>query len=179
MNKVVVIGSFDNIHSHHVRFLQEASRLGSLRVLLWSDDAITAHEEMVRLFPPFISHLGHTYARAGRTEDALRIVEELEAQPPSTWNANGLALIHAALGNREESLRWLEFEPAHAWLAWVTTSWYRDFDDYRDDPRFQTLLGGMHLRFGPGDRWPTPLPVAHPELPGARGEASPDSSGIQ
>ena len=141
------------------------------------DEAIAAHEEMVRLFPPFVSHLGHTYARAGRTEDALRIVEELEAQPPSPWNAKGLALTYAALGNREEAFRWLEFEPAHAWVAWMTTSWYRDFDTYRDDPRFQSLLGGMHLQLGPGDRWPTPLPVVHPDLPGARGEGPSGSSG--
>ena len=141
------------------------------------DEAIAAHEEMVKLFPPFISHLGHTYARAGRTDDALRIVREVETQPPSPWNAKGLALTYAALGNREEALRWLEYEPAHAWVAWMTTSWFRDFDTYRDDPRFQALLGRMNLQFGPGDRWPVPLPVVHPDLPGARGEVSPASPG--
>jgi TolB-like protein/tRNA A-37 threonylcarbamoyl transferase component Bud32/Flp pilus assembly protein TadD len=140
------------------------------------DEAIAAHEEMVRLFQPFISHLGHTYARAGRTQDALRIVQELEALPPSPWNAKGLALIHAALGNPEDALRWLGFEPAHAWVAWMTTSWYPDFDTYRDDPRFQTLLRRMHLQLGPGDRWPVPLPIVHPGLPSATGVASPDSS---
>jgi serine/threonine-protein kinase len=139
------------------------------------DEAIAAHEEMVGLFPPLISHLGHTYARAGRPEDALQIARELEAMPPSPWNAKGLALIYAALGNREDALRWLAFEPAHAWVAWMTTSWYHDFDSYRDDPRFQSLLGRMRLRVGPEDRWPTPLPVVHPELPGARGEESPGS----
>jgi tetratricopeptide (TPR) repeat protein len=130
------------------------------------DEAIAAHETMVALFPPFVTHLGHTYARAGRTEDALRIVEELEAQPPSTWNAQGLALIHAALGNEERAMDWLEYEPAHAWLAWITTSWFPDFRGYRDKPRFQALLGRMNLRCDPGDRWPTPLPMGQPDTEG-------------
>jgi cytidyltransferase-like protein len=38
VKKVVVSGSFDDIKSYHVRFLEEASRLGAVHVLLWSDD---------------------------------------------------------------------------------------------------------------------------------------------
>jgi cytidyltransferase-like protein len=34
---VVISGSFDDLRSRHVRFLQEASRLGELHLLLWSD----------------------------------------------------------------------------------------------------------------------------------------------
>ena len=34
---VVVVGSFDDLRSRQVRFLEEASKLGSLHVLLWSD----------------------------------------------------------------------------------------------------------------------------------------------
>jgi cytidyltransferase-like protein len=40
MNKVVVVGSFDDLRSRHVRFLEEASKLGTLHVLLWSDDIV-------------------------------------------------------------------------------------------------------------------------------------------
>jgi cytidyltransferase-like protein len=39
VKNVVVSGSFDDIKSHHVRFLQESARLGPVWVLLWSDDA--------------------------------------------------------------------------------------------------------------------------------------------
>ncbi|HEV2329199.1 MAG TPA: adenylyltransferase/cytidyltransferase family protein [Verrucomicrobiae bacterium] len=38
--QVVVSGAFDDIRSRDFRFLQEASRLGKLCVLLWSDDLI-------------------------------------------------------------------------------------------------------------------------------------------
>lgn len=34
---IVVSGCFDDLRSRHVRFLQEASRLGELHLLLWSD----------------------------------------------------------------------------------------------------------------------------------------------
>jgi cytidyltransferase-like protein len=37
---VFASGAFDNLRSRYVRFLDEASRLGSLTVLLWSDDLV-------------------------------------------------------------------------------------------------------------------------------------------
>jgi cytidyltransferase-like protein len=42
MTPVFVSGGFDDLRSRHVRFLQEASRLGELQVLLWSDEAVEA-----------------------------------------------------------------------------------------------------------------------------------------
>ena len=38
--QVVVAGGFDDIRSHQIRFLEEASRLGPLTVLLWSDESL-------------------------------------------------------------------------------------------------------------------------------------------
>jgi cytidyltransferase-like protein len=40
MGIVAVSGSFDNIRSRDVRFLEEAARLGSVHVYLWSDQAV-------------------------------------------------------------------------------------------------------------------------------------------
>jgi cytidyltransferase-like protein len=40
MTTILATGSFDNLRSRHVRFLEEASRLGDLHVLLWSDDLV-------------------------------------------------------------------------------------------------------------------------------------------
>ncbi len=37
---VAVCGSFDDLRSGHIRFLQEASRLGDLHVQLWSDQVV-------------------------------------------------------------------------------------------------------------------------------------------
>ena len=66
MRNVVVIGSFDNIRSHHIRFLQEASRLGNLHVLLWTDDAIAARTGAA----PKFSEAKRTYF-----PDAVRYVD--------------------------------------------------------------------------------------------------------
>jgi cytidyltransferase-like protein len=48
---VVVSGSFDDFRSRHVRFLHEASRLGELHLLLWSDRVAQALEGKEPRFP--------------------------------------------------------------------------------------------------------------------------------
>ena len=39
MKTVVVTGSFNNIQSRDIRFLEEAATIGPLTILLWSDEA--------------------------------------------------------------------------------------------------------------------------------------------
>ncbi len=41
-HNVVVTGSFDNMRSQHLRFLEEAARLGQVQVLVWDDEAVRA-----------------------------------------------------------------------------------------------------------------------------------------
>ena len=50
MKSVVVTGSFDDLRSRDVRFLEEASKLGDVHVLLWSDEAAQALEGCVPKF---------------------------------------------------------------------------------------------------------------------------------
>jgi cytidyltransferase-like protein len=40
MKHVVVTGPFDDLRSSHLRFLEEASKLGGLTILLWPDSAV-------------------------------------------------------------------------------------------------------------------------------------------
>jgi cytidyltransferase-like protein len=40
VTRVVAAGSFDDLRTCHIRFLEEASRLGHLRVLVWSDATV-------------------------------------------------------------------------------------------------------------------------------------------
>lgn len=51
INRCVVSGSFDDIRSHHVRFLEEAARQGPLTVKLWSDALIRAASGQEPKFP--------------------------------------------------------------------------------------------------------------------------------
>jgi cytidyltransferase-like protein len=51
MNNVIVTGSFDNLRSKHVRFLEEAAKFGTVHVALWSDETIEALEGKPAKFP--------------------------------------------------------------------------------------------------------------------------------
>ena len=51
MKKLVVTGSFDNLGSSHVRFLEEASKLGHVHVLMWSDEAVRSLQGRAPEFP--------------------------------------------------------------------------------------------------------------------------------
>ena len=51
MKTVVVSGSFDDLRPRRMRFLHEASRLGRLHVLLWSDEVARAQEKTKPKFP--------------------------------------------------------------------------------------------------------------------------------
>jgi cytidyltransferase-like protein len=51
MTSVIVSGSFDNLRSRHVRFLEEAAKLGELHVLLWSDEVARRLEGAAPKFP--------------------------------------------------------------------------------------------------------------------------------
>ncbi len=50
-NTVLVSGSFDDLRSRHVRFLDEASKLGNVHVLLWSDDWVQRSSGKPPKFP--------------------------------------------------------------------------------------------------------------------------------
>ena len=51
MKNVVVSGAFDCLRSRDVRFLQEASKLGQVHLLLWSDDLVREVEGRTPAFP--------------------------------------------------------------------------------------------------------------------------------
>jgi TolB-like protein len=140
-------------------------------VLAWAakdagllDEALAAAERVVALIPEMELFLAEFYAWVGRREEALRIVERFEALPPNAGLAGALAAAHAALGNKDEALRWLDYEPHHAWAAAVP--WDPSFQPYHDDPRFQAFLRRMNMELVLGQRAPRPLPVEARPLAG-------------
>jgi len=74
--RVVVSGSFDNLRTPHVRFLHEASRLGPVHLLLWSDEVVRAVEGKEPKFPQAerLYFLG-----AVRYVDRVTLVERLDS----------------------------------------------------------------------------------------------------
>lgn len=74
MESIVVTGSFDDVRSQHVRFLEEAAGLGEVVVLLWSDKAI----ESIQGRPPKFPEAERRYLL-----EAVRYVDRVElVQPP-------------------------------------------------------------------------------------------------
>ena len=51
MNRVVVAGSYDDLKSRHMRFLQVAAKLGHVHVLLWTDEVMQAFDGKPPKFP--------------------------------------------------------------------------------------------------------------------------------
>jgi glycerol-3-phosphate cytidylyltransferase-like family protein len=50
-HNVVVAGSFADVRSKQIRFLEEAARLGQVQVLLWDDEAVRAATGQPPRFP--------------------------------------------------------------------------------------------------------------------------------
>ena len=100
-------------------------------------EAIEAHEKAAALDPSWKYVLGQSYALAGRKDEALKIVAELE-KAPNSFNAWALATLYSALGDRDKAFKWLAYEPAHAWIPWVRID--PQFFPLRVDPRFKKFL---------------------------------------
>jgi len=108
-------------------------------------EAITAFEAGARIGSPSDkAHLAYGYAMAGRREDAMAILVNLESpghHPP----AFQLALAYVGLGDHNEAFRWLEqaLEEHDPWLTSVNID--RAFDPLRADLRFGDIVRCMGL----------------------------------
>jgi cytidyltransferase-like protein len=91
MKTVAVTGSFDNLRSKHVRFLEEAAKLGSVHVRLWSDESIEVLNGRPPKFPESerryllqsLRYVGQVTLVRGRiAPDAL---PDFDGPEPQTW----------------------------------------------------------------------------------------------
>ena len=91
MKNVFVSGSFDNLNSRHMRFLHEASHLGRLHVLLWSDEDAMAIDGKAPQFPQderlyllrSIRYTEQAILSAGHS--AVQVRSLLESNTPNLW----------------------------------------------------------------------------------------------
>ncbi len=110
------------------------------------EEAIGSLDEAVKCMGGGVSigvgAAAHAYAMSGRVEEARRrLVELQEARAGRYVEPYGIALVSAALGDREDALRWLEqaYQDHSFWLAfWAKVD--PRLDVLRDDARFQDLL---------------------------------------
>ncbi len=108
------------------------------------DEAIASQEEGVRLSNGALlakAGLGRTYAKAGREDEARRILGELQERARTEYVAADLfALVYAGLGDKEMTFHWLEraFEDRAGWIFFLNVD--PRYDALRDTPRFDDLL---------------------------------------
>ncbi len=107
------------------------------------EEAIATHQKAAALYPDLRFLLGRSYAMAGRRDEALKILAELEKEDANPFGAWGLAILYTALGKKDEAFQWLNYDHPHAWFPWSRVS--PEFEPLRDDPRFKDLLRKMNL----------------------------------
>jgi len=96
--------------------------------------------------PVVMGHLGAAYARQGRKSDADAVLKSLQTMSAREYvPSSALAMVHAALGDRNRALDDLdraydEHDFAMAQLG--LSPWFRTL---RSEPRFQRLLEKMNL----------------------------------
>jgi len=100
----------------------------------------------LRNWVPTVAGVGYVYALQGRRREALRVLAQMYGQARHTYvTAYAIALIHAALGQRDSAFSWLDQgvrERTH-WLVWLNrdTRWI----PLKGDPRFQALVQRVGL----------------------------------
>jgi len=105
--------------------------------------AIEAHKKLMELHPWWSWGLGYTYAITGHIEEAEEILHQLENATVNGWNAYGQMTVNAALGRMDEAYEWLNYEPHHAFTAWVAVM--DEYQTLRKDPRFEDFLVRLNL----------------------------------
>jgi serine/threonine-protein kinase len=97
--------------------------------------------------PDFIAELARIHAEAGQRQEAERLLQELLVPGEGRYVAPyTIATVHAALGQRERALEWLErayAERPAPHLSFLKVE--RDVESLRTDPRFADLLRRVGL----------------------------------
>ena len=100
------------------------------------DQAIVALEKIAHI-PRWRSALGQSYAWAGQPDKALEIAKGYEQIPD---NALSLAKIHAALGDADKAIYWIEKLRDEGSPMYVGVfGWYTATRSLHEDPRIQAL----------------------------------------
>jgi len=111
--------------------------------------AIAAGRKAVELSqgaPTFVAFLGDEYAVAGHLGEARETLERLrELSKHHYVTSYMVARIHAAMGETDEALRWLEtaYQERAAWMVILKVD--PRFDHMRSDPRFLDLMRRMNF----------------------------------
>jgi tetratricopeptide (TPR) repeat protein len=100
----------------------------------------------LRAWVPTVAGEGYVYAQQGRRDQAQAILHRLDSLSRSQYvTAYAVALVHAALGQRDSAFVWLNKavdERTH-WLLWLNRD--RRWDPIRSDERFRAIVRRVKL----------------------------------
>ena len=112
-------------------------------------ESVRELETAVRLSggqPDTMAFLGIAYARAGRADEARRILEQLTTAPVTDHDPLlKVAWIHAALGDRNRAFAWAEKVYQARSPEFYTLKVLPVLDPWRTDPRFRELIRRIGL----------------------------------
>ncbi len=91
--------------------------------------------------------LAYVYAKEGKRADAERILARSLALGDSAAkeNAGGLALLYAALGDKDRAFNWLAIEAMEPVLAPLSIGTEAEYDQLHSDPRWPPLMRQLGL----------------------------------
>jgi TolB-like protein/DNA-binding winged helix-turn-helix (wHTH) protein/Tfp pilus assembly protein PilF len=95
----------------------------------------------------FVAALGHGYAMAGKKADAQQVLQALAEKSKKTYvSPFDVALIYAALGDKDTAFTWLDKAIDERSTFLVYSKWEPRLDPLRSDPRFKNVLDrvGLH-----------------------------------
>jgi tetratricopeptide (TPR) repeat protein len=112
-------------------------------------EAIEIYSSNIERFgenPALLSLLGRAYAGAGQKEKAQNIIRDLNERASKGYiSPYMLALIYARLGDKDQTMMWLEkaYENRDDWMIWIKVD--PVLDNVRSDHRFVELLRKMNF----------------------------------
>lgn len=94
-----------------------------------------------------VAYLGRVYALMGERKKALDAIEEVkEIAKNRLVSPHSIALVYAALGEKDQAFEWLNKSLEEGYVELYTLKVDPWLDSLRDDPRFQELLDRAHLK---------------------------------
>ena len=93
-----------------------------------------------------LAELGFSYAKLGRRDEALKIIEELKEKHRAKEAAPYIiAYVYGGLGDRQNAYRWWDIAVREHETSGEFNTLRGDFESWRSDPEFQRLLREVKL----------------------------------
>ncbi len=112
------------------------------------EEALASHQQAIALGggSHVLAGLGSVYARWGKQDEALKVIEQLKALMQERYvPAYQIAMVYAFLGDKDSAFQWLEkaYEERNGTLAYLKTDCA--MDNLKGDPRLADLMNRLEL----------------------------------